>query len=350
MTKLTVNASRTYEVVIGPDLLRQTGELSAGLIAGRTAVIVSDDNVFPLYGEIVRDSLEHAGFRAESFVFPAGEESKNPDTLIRLLNFLAEQQVTRADALFALGGGVTGDLTGLAAALYQRGIACVQLPTTLLAAVDSSVGGKTAVNLAAGKNLMGAFSQPVLVLCDTDTMMTLPQMVYAEGWAEVIKYAMIRSRDLALILKDLPVGADLEAVIAACVGIKRDVVMSDEFDTGERQILNFGHTVGHAIEKCSEYQIPHGIAVAIGMAVMTRACTAAGTCGEECMDVLTELLEKFHLPLTCDLDVFELLKAARSDKKRSGDSITLVLPKTVGECILKKTDFDELEQLVMMGI
>ena len=276
METITVNASRTYQVQVGAGLLARTGELSAPLIQGRDAVIVSDSNVWPRYGRTVAGSLVQAGFRVREFVFPAGEASKNPQVLLELLTFLARHELTRSDAVFALGGGVTGDMAGLAAALYLRGIACVQLPTSLLSMVDSSVGGKTAVDLPEGKNLVGTFTQPHLVLCDTQALDTLSPAVLAEGWAEIIKYGMIRSRELLDFLREKPAGENLDWVIAQCLTIKRDVVAADERDNAVRQVLNFGHTIGHAIERCGHYAIYHGEGVAMGMAIMTRAWTGVG--------------------------------------------------------------------------
>jgi len=347
---ISVHASRTYEVKIGAGLLEQTGALSAPLIQGRWAAIVSDSNVWPLYGRIVRDSLEGAGFQVESFVFPAGERSKTPETLVALLTFLAQKGLGRDDAVFALGGGVTGDMGGLAAALYQRGIPCVQLPTSLLAAVDSSVGGKTAVDLPEGKNLVGTFTQPHLVLCDTGALRTLPSAVEAEGWAEIIKYGMVRSRELLDTLWEGPAGQNLERIIACCVVLKRDVVAADERESGLRQILNFGHTVGHAIERQGNYDIYHGEGVAMGMAIMTRACVKQGKCPPECRTVLETLLDLYQLPKNCTMDRADLLRAARADKKRRGESITLVQPRTLGECELVKTDFQELERVLELGM
>lgn len=351
MQTITVNASRTYEVRIGSGLLAQTGALSAPLIKGRDAVIVSDSNVWPLYGRTVQASLEEAGFRVDYFVFPAGETSKTPQTLLALLTFLAQKGLTRADGVFALGGGVTGDMAGLAAALYQRGVPCVQLPTSLLSVVDSSVGGKTAVDLPEGKNLVGTFTQPHLVLCDTDTLATLPAAVYAEGWAEIIKYGMIRSRKLLDFLTENPAGTDIEWVIAHCVAIKRDVVAADERENDLRQILNFGHTIGHAIERCGGYRYFHGDGVAMGMAIMTRACVRMGKCPPECWTVLETLLDKYHLPKTCDMRAEDLLEAARSDKKRRGEAITLIEPSEVlGGCVLNKTDYKALAQVLELGM
>lgn len=349
MKTITVNASRTYDVVIGSDLLARTGELAAPLIRGRDAVILSDSNVWPLYGELVQTSLEQAGFRVESFVFPAGETSKTPQVLVEILTFLARRGLTRSDALFALGGGVTGDMGGLAASLYLRGIPYVQLPTSLLAVVDSSVGGKTAVDLPEGKNLVGTFYQPHLVLCDTDVLNTLPAAVEAEGWAEIIKYGMIRSQALLDALDGDSVWT-MEEIIAHCVAIKRDVVNEDEQDNGARQLLNFGHTIGHAIERCGGYRYYHGEGVAMGMAIMTRACVKQGKCPPECRTVLERLLDKYRLPKTVDMSRADLLEAARADKKRRGAAITLVQPDKPGSCILNKTDYDELARVLDLGM
>ena len=349
MQTLTVNASRTYQVHIGAGLLSRAGELAAPLISGRAAVIVSDSNVWPLYGRTVSDSLVRAGFQVEHFVFRAGEQSKTVQTLLELLTFLAQRGLSRSDAVFALGGGVTGDMAGLAASLYLRGVPCVQLPTSLLSVVDSSVGGKTAVDLPEGKNLVGTFTQPHLVLCDTDALATLPAAVYAEGWAEIIKYGMIRSRELLNFLSDNPAGTDIEWVIAHCLAIKRDVVAQDEQDNGVRQLLNFGHTVGHAIEQCGGYRCYHGEGVAMGMAIMTRACVRMGRCPKECQEVLETLLNKYRLPKNCGLPAERLLAGTRMDKKRRGEAITLIQPKALGECVLRRTDYQELNQVLELG-
>lgn len=350
MTSVFVNASRNYEVKIGSGLLAQAGEFAAPLLSGRDVVIVSDSNVWPLYGQTVANSLTKAGFLVDSFVFPAGEASKNTATLVELLTFLARKGLTRSDAVFALGGGVTGDMAGLAASLYLRGVPCVQIPTSLLSMVDSSVGGKTAVDLPEGKNLVGTFTQPHLVLCDTDVLETLSPAVEAEGWAEIIKYGMIGNRVLLDRLGKGPSGMNMERVITTCISQKRDVVAEDEQDNAIRQILNFGHTIGHAIERCGSYSIYHGEGVAMGMAIMTRACVKQGKCPAECWTVLEALLDKYHLPKTCSVSKEDLLGAARADKKRRGESITLVQPDALGSCTLYKTDFAELARVLEMGM
>lgn len=349
MEQVLVRASRTYEVVIGEDMLAELGVRAAALIRGRKAVIVTDSNVGPLYGKQATETLKTEGFAVETFTFPAGEASKNPVTLLEILTFFANAELTRQDVVIALGGGVTGDLAGLAASLYLRGVPCVQVPTSLLAMVDSSVGGKTAVDLPEGKNLVGTFTQPYLVVCDRKVLDTLAPEVFAEGMAEVIKYGMIRSRELLELLLRDETAEKLENVIAQCVRLKRDVVAEDEQDLGERQILNFGHTFGHAIEREMNYQLFHGECVAIGMAIMTRALVRDGRCPASCAAILAELLKKYQLPDQTDLPSERILVAARADKKRRGDSITLIEPNTLGNCVLVKTDFAELARLLELG-
>ena len=299
------------------------------------ALILTDDHVAPLYADALSASLTAAGFVPEVYVVPHGEGSKSLGTLGALLEHLAEHKYTRTDAMFALGGGVVGDLCGFCASVYLRGIPFVQIPTTLLACVDSSVGGKTAVNLDAGKNLAGAFYQPRLVICDPDTLSSLPPEIFADGCAEVIKYGVINDRALFSMLED-GISPASEQIIARCVQNKRDVVEKDEFDTGLRQLLNLGHTVAHAIEKCSDFQISHGSAVAIGTVTIMRAAVAQGLCPAADLDALLSLTKQLGLPVSCDFGADELAKAALSDKKRAGGSITLVVPYAIGDSRLCK--------------
>ena len=349
MEQVLVRASRIYEVIIGEGVLSELGLRAAALLRGRRAVIVTDSNVGPLYARRTEETLRDAGFAVTTFTFPAGEASKNPGTLLELLTFFAKQELTREDVVIALGGGVTGDLAGLAASLYLRGVPCIQVPTSLLAMVDSSVGGKTAVDLPEGKNLVGTFTQPYLVLCDITTLDTLPKEVFEEGMAEVIKYGMIRSKELLELLLTEDAERKRERVIAQCVRLKRDVVAEDEQDFGERQILNFGHTLGHAIEREMNYKLFHGDCVAIGMAIMTRALVRDGRCPESCEKILEKLLKKYKLPNSTELPSERILAAARADKKRRGEKITLIEPKTLGNCVLVKTDFAELARLLELG-
>ena len=344
MKTVTVAASKTYDIHIGSGLLGTIGNRIQELGKVRKVCIVSDSNVFPLYGNPVLECLENAGFDVCSFVFPAGEASKNAHTYLELLNFLAENAVTRDDLILALGGGVVGDLAGFAAATYLRGIRFVQVPTTVLAAVDSSVGGKTAIDLPAGKNLVGAFCQPSLVVCDTDTLNTLPQEVFRDGCAEVIKYAILYDPDLFRLLEQTKLDFPREDVIARCVSWKRDVVMQDEFDTGLRMKLNLGHTIGHSIEKCSHFAISHGAAVAMGMAIMAR--------GTFCPDAdrIVKLIEAFGLCASCDFPAEALLEVALSDKKRSGSSVNLIVPRQIGCCEIVKTPYEALKTILETGL
>lgn len=340
MKRVKVEASLTYEVLIERGLLKDVGKLIKTVSTGETAVIVSDTTVFPLYNEILKSSLEKEGYKVISYIFPAGEESKNTDTLVSLWEFLAKNHITRSDTLIALGGGVTGDLTGFAAATFLRGIKYVGIPTTLLSMVDSSVGGKTAVDLKSGKNLAGAFYQPSLVICDPDTLKTLSPSVFSDGMAEVIKYGMINLPDF---LSELSADMDICDIIEICVKAKRDIVNLDEKDTGLRQLLNFGHTPAHSIELLSEFTISHGSAVAIGMVIMTKASIKAGLCTEETLSVLTSLLKKYSLPTELVFSSEEIAAPAQSDKKRSGSTITLVIPEEAGKCTLKKMPVSALE-------
>ena len=350
MTTVTVRASRPYEVTIGRGLLDTVGRQAAGQWKGRSAAVVSDSTVAPLYLNRVKDSLERAGFRVHSFVFPAGEDQKNGGTYLKLLEFLAARRLTRAAGLIALGGGVVGDLAGFAAATFLRGIGFLQLPTTLLAAVDSSVGGKTAIDLTNGKNLAGAFYQPQAVLCDLDTLDTLPAEVFADGCAEVIKYGMIGDPALLARLETVDFRADPEELVARCVAQKRDLVEQDEFDTGARQLLNLGHTLGHGVEACSGYTVSHGRAVAIGMTLVTRAAVAFGRCPAEVLPRLRRLLERYGLPDATAYSAQALYEKTLSDKKRSGDTISLVVPIAWGASQLVRIPVSELPAWIERGL
>lgn len=350
MKTVMVSASKCYPIHIGSGLLAQLGEEAKKLGKASKVCIVSDSTVYPLFGSAAEHSLIHSGFTVLSFVFPAGEQNKNAETYLSLLNFLAERKLTRSDLIVALGGGVVGDLAGFAAATFLRGIRFIQVPTTLLAAVDSSVGGKTAIDLPAGKNLAGAFWQPSLVLCDTATLNTLPEDIFRDGCAEVIKYGILYDPELTIHLKEKGLDFDREAVIARCVELKRDVVAEDEFDTGARMKLNLGHTIGHGIEAKSNLHISHGKAVSIGMAIVSRAAAHEGICSyEECSAVIS-LLERFGLPVTTAYTAEELYHYTLSDKKRAGDSVSLIVPRHIGDCIIVPTAVSDLITFIQAGL
>lgn len=350
MRTVHVNASKEYNVLIGQNLLAALGTEVAKVAKPGKAAIISDSNVWPLYGSVDSDSLSAAGFQVIPYVIPAGEESKCGAVYLELLNFLAENHITRSDCLIALGGGVVGDLTGFAAATYLRGIPYIQIPTTLLSAVDSSVGGKTAIDLPAGKNLAGAFYQPSLVLCDTNTLNTLPENIFRDGCAEVIKYGILYDPELFDRLTREGLAFHRESVIARCVELKRDVVADDEFDTGARQKLNLGHTIGHGIEAHSHFTVSHGSAVAAGMAIVARASAARGICDAETADKIISTLIKFHLPTGTSLSSAELYSSALSDKKRSGGTVNLIVPNSIGSCSIFPVAVDELKSFIEAGL
>ena len=348
MKTLTVNASKTYNIIIGKNLLEEAGGFIRKAAGGQRAAIVADTNVAELYGDRLARSLLQNNYRTVHYVFPHGESSKNAETFLSLLSFLAEEKFSRRDIVIALGGGVTGDLAGFASACYMRGVPFVQIPTTLLAAVDSSVGGKTAINLASGKNLAGAFYQPSLVICDVSLLSTLSEEVLCDGSSEVIKYGMIADQALFYSL-ETPIHTQFEEIIIRCVEIKRDIVSEDEFETGKRKLLNFGHTIGHAIELLSEYQTSHGHAVAAGMAIITRAAYRMGLCGEQCLSALLKLLKQYTLPVNTLYKPDSLVRACLSDKKRDGETLSIIFPLETGNCMIKEIPFKELETVIALG-
>ena len=347
MISVKVSASKEYEVVIAEGLLDFAGErIKKVAPKAEKAAVISDDNVAPIYMERLVKSLEAQGFQVFSFVFPHGESSKNGQTFLSILNFLAENKITRSDLAIALGGGVVGDITGFAAASYLRGISYVQVPTSLLAMVDSSVGGKTAIDLEAGKNLAGAFWQPELVLCDLDSLNTLSAEFFTDGCAEVLKYGILSDRKLFEHLQEKGQDFDREYVVSRCVEIKRDFVCADEFDRGLRQKLNLGHTIGHSIEKLSAFQIPHGSAVAMGMAEIARISARQGLCSKECAEEIIAAIDALELPKEVPYSVDELLEPMLSDKKRSGSTVSFIVPRCVGNCDIYPVKVSEIEEFI----
>ena len=347
---IDVNTSPSYEVTVGAGLLPRCGQMLSGILdPPRKIAVIADSNTAPLYLKTVEQSFSDASFSVCSYVFPAGEGSKQLETLSEILEFLAENHLTRTDCIAALGGGVTGDMAGFAAAVYLRGIRYVQLPTTLLAAVDSSVGGKTAIDLRHGKNLAGVFLQPAAVICDTDCLKTLPAEVFADGAAEAIKTGVLSDERLFSLFEDGILRTLPDEVIARCVAYKAGVVERDEKEQGERKALNLGHTIGHAIEKCSDYTIPHGHAVAAGLAIMARAAERLGWSDPGTAKRICTCLEKNDLPVSTHFSPEALAEAAASDKKRSGNTITVVVPVEIGRCVLNKIPVENLLSLIRTG-
>ncbi len=339
---------KSYKIELETGILDQVGASVRKLTDAKLAVIVTDSNVGPLYAPRVERSLQQQGFAVKIITFKAGEPSKNLETLQTIYAALAKFGVTRSDVLLALGGGVTGDMAGLAAATFLRGLDFVQIPTSLLAMVDSSVGGKVAVDLPEGKNLVGAFYQPVAVFIDPLLLETLPPRYLCDGMAEVIKYGFIKDEPLLQTLEKVGSEGLLSQavpIIAECCRIKARVVEADEFDTGERRILNFGHTLGHAIEKAYHYsRYSHGEAVGIGMLRITKRSELLGLTEVGTSKRLEKLLSQYGLPLTAELSPQAILSAVKLDKKKQGDRLTLVLLERSGKCFLKTVSFAEAPQ------
>ena len=330
MKQISVKVEKPYSVLVGPGLLAQSGNLikeSDNRI--QKLMIVSDSNVAPLYMLKLRGSLEAAGFEVFEYVFEAGEQSKNLNTIGEILGALAAAAFTRTDAVVALGGGVATDMAGFAASIFLRGIKVFQIPTSLLAQVDASVGGKTGVDLPQGKNLVGAFWQPALVLADTSLLSSLSDQVFTEGMAEVIKYAFILDKALyekliTRVTKDSP---ELEEVVARCIELKAEVVSQDEHDNGLRQLLNFGHTIGHVIEARSNFTVSHGFAVAKGMERISR--------GSPVHEELVQMLKLYELPFDDPISPDQIMAGIMNDKKKRGSNITAVVVNEIGKGELK---------------
>ncbi len=350
MREVIISASTEYAVLIGRGLLTQLGTELAKCISPCKAAIITDTTVEGLYAAGAEQALVAAGFTTCRFSFPAGEASKQIGTLSDILEFLAEQEITGQDIIIALGGGVVGDVAGFAAAVYQRGIRFVQVPTTFLAAVDSSVGGKTAIDLRAGKNMAGAFYQPQLVLCDVDTLDTLHEAAFADGIAETLKYGVIGNAALFAKVASGDFRENPEEIIEACVKMKRDIVREDEFDTGLRRLLNLGHTLGHSIEKNSNFTLSHGHAVAIGMYLIAKVSERRGLAEGGLAETLKQALLCNNLPVSAAYTAEEIAAGVLKDKKRRGNEISFVFPTEIGHCEIVKIPTDEVLELVRTAL
>lgn len=373
MIEINIETSSNYKVYIESGLLDKADELikKAFNITGKPNMklcVVSDETVGRLYGGNegkLMKSLAHSGFTVESLRYPGGEQSKNIDTVTKITDFLSEKQFSRGDALVAFGGGITGDITGFAAAIYERGISFVQIPTTLLSAVDSSVGGKTGVNNNYGKNLIGAFHQPKTVIFDPDTLDTLSYELLLDGMAEIIKSGFIGDTSIIQDVRRLGRGifenkSALTEIVAKAISVKRDIVRQDEFEHGPRRLLNLGHTLAHSIELLSNYEISHGKAVATGMAIISRAADnlgwsdsiaeESGEIREKPSRIIHELLDTFGYAKTSNFSAKALAQAALHDKKVRGDKVSLVYPYRTGECKIKDIKTDRLEEIISSGM
>ncbi len=363
METLRINCSREYDIIIGSGFLYKAGRCLTEVLPIHKVCLVSDENVRALYGgeqSAVYQSLLSAGFDVYEYSFEPGEKSKNLQTVGALLDFLASTRFSREDALIAFGGGVTGDLAGFAAAAYMRGIRYIQMPTTLLACVDSSIGGKTGVNLPAGKNLAGTFWQPELVLADTDVFTTLTNELWLDGLSEMVKAGMIGDPSLLKALSNTELrsldGARMAELILKALRVKADIVEKDERENDLRHLLNYGHTVGHALEKCSDYEVSHGRAVAAGMLITSAAAEHNGFCSKGNAELLGNLLGKLGFDTGAlretarEIGPANLSQAALADKKTHGDTITIVYPMRPGFCKTHEFPLSMLEDFIQSGL
>ncbi|MDT2595786.1 3-dehydroquinate synthase [Enterococcus dongliensis] len=348
-----VLSEKSYEIVVKRHALESVGEWIASLWQNKKIAIISDDHVFPIYGEKICQQL--TDYEVAHYVIPAGENSKSLDMANTLYDFLADQHFTRSDAVIALGGGVVGDLASFVASTYMRGIAFVQIPTSLLAQVDSSIGGKTAVNSSKAKNMIGTFAQPDGVLIDPETLNTLPELRIREGIAEIIKCGAISDSSLWQDLEKLTGVQDLlahsEAIILKALQVKKAAVEEDEFDNGARLLLNFGHTIGHAIENTAGYgKISHGEAVAIGMIKISQTAEKKHLSPVGITQEIIAMNQKYQLPI--DYQPWEAEKfyaAITHDKKARGESLNIVLLKEIGKAFIQKIKLTEIKDYLIEG-
>lgn len=351
MNVINVKASIEYNVTIGSGVMNETGRILKQTVKGVTkALLVSDSTVAPLYAGKVKAAIEAEGIEVYEYTFDAGEQSKNIDTIAAMWGVMAKAGFTRTDAIVSVGGGVAGDMSGFAAATFLRGIKVVQVPTSLLAMVDACVGGKTGIDLKEGKNLVGAFHQPSAVIEDTDCLATLSDEIFAEGMAEVVKYAFIMDLPLYdLLLENSSRGISIrndaelmEKIVSMCVADKAYVIEVDECDNGLRQTLNYGHTIGHVIERNSNFQLAHGVCVAKGMGIITDSAVAAGRMDKAEADKVKSLIMAYDLPVSDDITPEDAVSGALNDKKKRGNTISLIVVDKIGEAQIVKMSPDEL--------
>ena len=346
MKSIKVNAGAGYEILIESGIISSCGAHIKKIKAAKKVCLISDTNVIKLYGKAVEASLIENGFEVIKYVFEAGEQSKTTDSVVSMVEFMAENEMTREDLVVALGGGVCGDMAGFASAIYLRGIDFVQIPTSLLAQVDSSVGGKTAVDLPQGKNLCGAFHQPILVLIDPEVLKTLTFHTFSDGMAEAIKMGCIKSASLFEKIDRMNLNEELEDIIFECVSLKAGVVERDEKEHGERALLNFGHTAGHAIEKLHNFEgITHGEAVGIGMLLICEAGEKNGLTNPGTKERIEAVLKKYDLRTADENSLEDIVKAMSADKKRTSSAIKFVFISEIGNGYIKPIEYKKVGKL-----
>ena len=350
MDRININGSTSYDVIIEHNILDKCGDLLREELAGSKSLIVTDSNVAVLYLGKVSDSLRQAGYETSSIVLSAGEETKNVDNYTFLLNVLSEREFSSTDLIIALGGGVIGDLVGFVAATFKRGTKFVQIPTTLLAAVDSSIGGKTAINLINGKNQVGIIRNPSIVICDPSVIATLSDSALHEAYAEIIKYGVLSGSEIINSLRRSISDGDYSDVIFRSVSIKKDIVEMDESDQDLRQYLNLGHLIGHAIEASSDYTIPHGYAIAEGLFYESKCCALAGYCKMNSHLAISDILREFGFDNFKRYSYDDLAPFLVQDKRIRDNSISIIVPESIGSCRMQSIDFSNLEAFIRLGL
>lgn len=347
MKIIKMNLSVPYNIIIDNGIINYCGKFVREISHGKKAFIISDSNVSAVYAETVIQSLNLFNFETKLFSFEAGEKSKNLSTVHNIYNKLLDFGITRADIIIALGGGVTGDITGFCASTFLRGIPYVQVPTSLLSQIDSCVGGKTGVNLPSAKNSVGTFYQPSLVLIDPNTLHTLPKRNFSDGIAEGIKYALISDKKLFSKLKNLNINDFIEEFIFNCLSIKKELVEQDVFDKGNRMLLNFGHTIGHAVESHYKYsKFYHGEAISIGMFEITKLGESLGLTKPGTSDEIEGILLKFNLPTKLNLSPLEISSELSSDKKNFSGTLNIILISEIGKGFIYPIALNEFIRLL----
>ena len=350
MDRISINGSTSYDVIIEHGILDRVGNVLRDELGGERALIVTDSNVAALYLNTLAVSLKAAGYDTVSLTLAPGEQTKSIDNYVLILDVLADHEFSSTDLIIALGGGMIGDLAGFAGSTFKRGMNCAQIPTSLLAAVDASVGGKTAINTESAKNQVGTIHNPSIVICDPDTMSTLSAADLHEGYAEIIKYGILTGTDILDSLRAAITDGDYSDVIRRSVVIKRDIVEQDENDRSLRQYLNLGHLAGHAIEAYHNYSISHGQGVAEGLAIESRCAAMSGFSEISTYLAITALLEEFGFDITKTYSCTELLPYLLRDKRLRNGYIQIIVPNRIGDCTMRELDADSLESYIRSGL
>ena len=350
MDRLTVNGSTSYDVIIERDIQGRVGELLRDELGGEKALIVTDSNVGSLYLDIIADSTRDSGYETYTVALAYGDQTKNIDNYSFLLSVLADHEFSSTDLVIALGGGMIGDLAGFVAATYKRGTKCVLMPTSLLACVDASIGGKTAINLPSGKNQVGTIRNPSMVVVDPEFITTLSGSALQEGYAEIIKYGILKGNEIIDLLREAVSSGDYSDVIRQSILIKKSYVEADESDSDLRQFLNLGHLVGHAIEAHYEYRIRHGQAVAEGLAIEARCAAMSGFIEVSTYLAITALLEVFEFGISNTYSLDDLMPFMVNDKRIRDGAINLIIPNYIGDCTMRAMNASQLADYIRKGL